>query len=312
MKVEPWQLEQRQALPLNAKIKLSAIKIRAFYEAFGGQVYISYSGGKDSEVMLDLVKACYPDVKVVFVDTGTELDTREHALRKADVVLKPRIPMLQVWEKYGIPFPSKQQAHYIDQVRKTKSPLFKRKLMTGIMKDGRKSVFKISEKWKIILESGIKVSDRCCFYLKKDPVERYNRLTGEVPFIGVMAEEGWMRRLNYFTHGCIDFDKKVCHPMGFWTEQDVLKYIKSRGLDYCDAYGDIVEQDGQLVTTNAHRTGCVGCAFGVNMEKEPNRFQRMERDDPKLHNIVLHKWCNGDLGKILDLCGIKYKNDGAK
>jgi len=307
-KVEKWQLAQRQGLPLGIKIKMTRRRIEEFYRAFGGKVYVAYSGGKDSEVMLHLVRACYPEVKAVFVDTGTELDTRRHAIKKADVVLRPRIPMLQVWQKYGIPFPSEQQAQLIEKVRKTKSPLFKRQLLTGIMKNGSKTktLFKVSKKWKIILDSDIKVSDRCCYYLKNEPSNRYQKQTGEAPFVGVMATDGMTRKSNYLQHGCINFTKKVCHPLGFWTEQDILMYIKKFDLDYCDAYGDIIEVNGLLKTTKADRTGCVGCGFGVHMEEEPNRFQRMEVSNPRLHNIILHKWCDGAMGKVLDLCNISY------
>lgn len=302
-----WQLAQRQGLSLDIKIRLTKRRIKEFYESFNGKVYISYSGGKDSEVMLHLVKSCYSDVKIVFVDTGTELDTRGHAIKKADVVLKPKVPMLKIWEKYGIPFPSKQQADFIYKAKHTKSDYLRNRLMTGIMKDGSKTKFKIADKWKILINSNFEVSDRCCYFLKKEPFLRYKKETGEVAFIGTMASDGMERKKEYLRNGCINFDKEVCHPLGFWTEQDILRYIKKFNLDYCKAYGDIVEINGLLKTTKARRTGCVGCGFGVHLEKEPNRFQRMEKDNPKLYKKILHKWCNGAMGQILDLCNINYK-----
>jgi len=305
-KIEMWQLTQRQGLSLDIKIKLTKRRIEGFYKLFEGKVYISYSGGKDSEVMLHLVKSCYPDVKVVFVDTGMELLTREHALKKADVVLKPKIGMVQIWTKYGIPFPSKQQANFIYKVKHTKSDYLRRRLMTGIMKDGTKTMFKVSKKWQKIIDSDIEVSDKCCDALKKEPIRRYKKQSGEVPFIGTMASDGMERKKEYLQNGCINFKKEVCHPLGFWTEQDILKYIRRYNLDYCEAYGDIVEINGILKTTKAKRTGCVGCGFGVHLEKEPNRFQRMALDNPRLHNVILHKWCNGAMGKVLDLCNVNY------
>jgi len=48
--IERWRLKQRQSLPLKAKIVLSEQRIREFYNHFDGQVYISFSGGKDSIV----------------------------------------------------------------------------------------------------------------------------------------------------------------------------------------------------------------------------------------------------------------------
>ena len=63
-------LKQRQGLPLHLKIKMSKQRIREFYEHFDGKVYISFSGGKDSTVLLHLVRSLYPNVKAVYIDTG--------------------------------------------------------------------------------------------------------------------------------------------------------------------------------------------------------------------------------------------------
>lgn len=65
-------LKQRQSLPLNLKIEMSKRRIREFYEHFDGKVFVSFSGGKDSTVLLHLVRSEFPDVEAVFVDTGLE------------------------------------------------------------------------------------------------------------------------------------------------------------------------------------------------------------------------------------------------
>lgn len=66
-------LYQMQALSLASKIQMSKARIRAWVEEYGEDgVYISFSGGKDSTVLLDLVRSEYPNVKAVFVDTGLE------------------------------------------------------------------------------------------------------------------------------------------------------------------------------------------------------------------------------------------------
>ena len=59
-------LKQRQALPLNLKVELTKRRIREFYEHFNGNVYVSFSGGKDSTVLLDIVRSMYPNVVAVF------------------------------------------------------------------------------------------------------------------------------------------------------------------------------------------------------------------------------------------------------
>lgn len=66
-------LQQRQSLDLDLKIKLSERRIREWISHWGeNKVYVSFSGGKDSMVLLDIVRKLYPNVKAVFVDTGLE------------------------------------------------------------------------------------------------------------------------------------------------------------------------------------------------------------------------------------------------
>ena len=70
--MKDWELRQRQSLPLEAKIILTQQRIREWYEAWDGEVFVSFSGGKDSTVLLHLVRQLYPDVQAMFIDTGLE------------------------------------------------------------------------------------------------------------------------------------------------------------------------------------------------------------------------------------------------
>ena len=64
------ELRQLQALPLRLKIMLTQQRIRDWYEHWDGQVYVSFSGGKDSTVLKHIVDSMYSDVPAVFVNTG--------------------------------------------------------------------------------------------------------------------------------------------------------------------------------------------------------------------------------------------------
>ena len=67
------ELKIRQALPLEAKIRMTEIRIREWVNEYGiDGVYVSFSGGKDSTVLLHIARQIYPDIKAVFVDTGLE------------------------------------------------------------------------------------------------------------------------------------------------------------------------------------------------------------------------------------------------
>lgn len=65
-------LEYYQKLPLEEKITLSKNLIVSCMETFGEQVYISFSGGKDSTVLSSLVCSLKPDILHLFSDTGCE------------------------------------------------------------------------------------------------------------------------------------------------------------------------------------------------------------------------------------------------
>ena len=65
-------LSVMQAWPLERKIRVTQAKILEWYHHYGGKVAVSFSGGKDSTVLLDLARRAFPDLPAVFVDTGLE------------------------------------------------------------------------------------------------------------------------------------------------------------------------------------------------------------------------------------------------
>lgn len=66
------ELRTLQALPLDIKILKTKQRIKEWYDHWDGQVYISFSGGKDSTVLLDIARSIYADLPAVFIDTGLE------------------------------------------------------------------------------------------------------------------------------------------------------------------------------------------------------------------------------------------------
>ena len=175
-----------------------------------------------------------------------------------------------------------------------------------------------------------------------------------------MASESRLRTSQWLKNGCNGFNMKspISNPMSFWTEQDVLLYIRIRQDEYdsnlrdcnlevkcsadkrrrkmarnyikkhkrfeiCSVYGDIVGSNGEkeslpknvadmgvldldrplLKTTGCDRTGCMFCMFGVHLEKQPNRFQRMALTHPKQYEFCIHKL---GCGAVLDFLGVPY------
>lgn len=125
-----------------------------------------------------------------------------------------------------------------------------------------------------------------------------------------MASESVMRTQKWLQNGCNAFNVLRPHsnPMSFWTEQDVLLYIKENNLPIYSVYGDIVtddEESGQMTladfydmeefeldrphlhTTGCARTGCVLCGFGCHLEKDgQGRFELLKKTHPKFHNLL--------------------------
>ena len=293
--IETWQLQQRQSLPLQAKIVLSQDRIRKWYSHWNGDVYVSFSGGKDSTVLLDLVRSIYPDVPAVFVDTGLEYPEIREFVKTIDNViwLKPKMRFDKVIEKYGYPVVSKENAQKIFEIKNTKSDKLRNKRLYGDINGNGK----LPEKWKSLVDAPFKVSHMCCNKIKKEPVKRYEKESNRKPIVGTMAENSRLRKTSYLQHGCNAFDSKrpMSTPIAFWTEEDIWNYIKEKELSYSKIY-DIGYKN----------TGCMFCMFGVHLEKQPNKFQLMQETHPKQYDYCINKL---GCGKVMDYINATYKKE---
>lgn len=303
--METWQLKQLQSLSLAAKVDRARRRITEAYHRYDGNIYVSYSGGKDSEVLLDLVWKDFPDVPAVFVDTGLEFpEIKEQVRSHGDRVtwLRPEMSFKQVLEKHGYPVISKKMAQYIREVQQAyrkgrRDTATCRLRLTGVTTAGKLSPLgRISDKWQFLCEAPFKVSERCCTVMKKKPLAAYVKQTGRVPLMGVMASDGRQREKTFLfirDGHCNAFagDRPTSWPLAIWTEADIWEYIKTNGLRYSTIYDK-----------GYTRTGCMFCAFGVQMEKGENRFQTMQRTHPQLW-----RYCMETLGMrdVLSFCGFK-------
>lgn len=308
-------LRQLQALPLQLKIMLTKQRIRDWYEHWDGQVHVSFSGGKDSTVLKHIVDSMYSDVPAVFVNTGLEYPEIQRFVREVkagkwdcfnpDVeILRPEMRFDEVINKYGYPVASKRVAGYVETARR--HPDSKR---AKFLRGEEWTKFVTGGKWAFLIDAPFPVSAKCCDVMKYKPINQYEKQTGRKAIIGTMAAESHNREQAWLLNGCNAFEAKspTSQPLSFWTEQDVLHYIKQYNVPYCPVYGEIIVDDKQqdrLTTTGCNRTGCMFCMFGVHLEKEPNRFQRMKVTHPKQYAYCMDKL---GLREVLKYIGVPYE-----
>ena len=323
-----YELKQMQSLPLEIKIKMTERRVEEWIKEFGEDgVYISFSGGKDSTVLLDIVRnrMGYENIPAVFVDTGLEYpEIREFVKSFGDSVtwLKPHMNFKEVLRRYGFPFVNKEVAHKIHDWHsmhdKGKMSYVDRQFDGSyVSKNGKTNMISVA-KWKFLTEADFRVSHKCCDVMKKKPTKEYNKQTGRVPITAQMAQESKLRMQRWLVNGCNAFEKgnPMSNPMSFWTEQDVLQYIKAFDLPICSVYGEVVyeigggckdqlsfadcgigEETRKLKTTGCDRTGCIFCGFGCHLEKAGNgRFEKLKHTHPQLYDYVMKPESEGGLG----------------
>jgi 3'-phosphoadenosine 5'-phosphosulfate sulfotransferase (PAPS reductase)/FAD synthetase len=332
MKHTITDLQMLQALPLEVKVRKTEERIKEWVDEYGiDGVYVSFSGGKDSTVLLHIARQLFPTIKAVFVDTGLEYPEIREFVRSFDNVdwLKPKMNFKQVIEKYGYPFISKEVSECVYQAQiglKKGNGYYSYRLAklqgTALDKNGNKSIYN-QQKWGFLLESPSPISNQCCNVMKKEPTKRYSKETGRKPMTAQMASESRFRSQQWLKNGCNGFRMKspISNPMSFWTEQDVLYYIKINNIPIASVYGEIVKDydgtdnlDGQmdmseldaslgifdigrpaLKTTGCSRTGCMFCGYGCHLEKSQNRFERMKETHPKQYDYIMRPKEQGGL-----------------
>lgn len=250
--------------------------------------YIAFSGGKDSTVLSALVDMALPDNKIprVYANTGIELNMiRDFVLemQKDDdriVVIKPSVPIKPMLEAEGYPFKSKAHCVFHERYRNSGKLLSVQQYL-GERKDKKpwsasKSCPKIL-KYQFTKEFALKISDKCCFRLKEEPVEKW-RITNNKLYsiLGIMRDEGGRRT----TSVCLAFKKdklKSFQPLVLVTKEWEEWFIKTYDIKICGIY---------YYPYNFSRTGCKGCPFAPKLQKELETLEKFFPNERKQCEII--------------------------
>lgn len=284
-----------QKLPLDLKVMMTKARIREWVSHYGEDgVYVSFSGGKDSTVLLRLVREEYPNVEAVFVNTGLEYPEIQNFVKSFEnvTIQRPKMSFVEVIKKYGYPIVSKSVAHNVSIARNSPNG----KIVQNVFNPTKKGKFAM-HKWLPLAGVDFKISENCCAVMKKAPVKSISKK----PILATMTDESATREAVWLKNGCNAFELKRPHsaPMSFWTEQDVLHYISQNNIPIASVYGEVIPDtvnEGQMAIddslvnlkcTGCKRTGCIFCGFGAHLEKGEGRFERLKHTHPKQYEYCL-------------------------
>lgn len=303
MSITKEELKAMQEWPLETKIEVTQDRIWDWYQFHLGKVAISFSGGQDSTVLLDIARRIIPDIPAVFVDTGLEYpEIRSFVKTKENVHwITPAMKFPQVIQTFGYPVISKDVSKRIYYARKGSNWAIQH-LQGKNAKGERDEYNQRYIKYAHLVDAPFLISSKCCDEIKLKPLAKFHRETGLFPIVGTMACESMRRKSAYMKTGCNAFRSGTSKPLSFWTEQDIMQYIQRFQITYSSVYGDIVSNEkGKLQTTGESRTGCMFCMFGVHMEKKTNRFQRMALTHPKQYDYCINKLGCGPVLSYLNM-----------
>ena len=241
--------------------------------------YISFSGGKDSTVVHNLVDMALPNNKIprVFNDTGIEHNAiREFVNEIKDdryVIIHPNKNVRETLEKVGYPFKSKEHSNYVDMWQRgnRSSPSLKRYLT--------KESFGCPEilKYQFTDECKLKISDMCCNEFKKKPFKKYERESNKhIKITGMMRDEGGQRtRIDCIlikNNKATAFNPlaKVSHEWEKW-------FIEEYKIKLCELYKE---------PYNFERTGCKGCPFSLSLSQQLETMEKYLPNERKQCEII--------------------------
>lgn len=258
--------------------------IKTAYEKYDLEhnAYISFSGGKDSTLLHYLFDEALPNNRIprVYIDTGIEYQMIRdfvYSMAKNDdrfVIIKPTLPIKATLEKYGYPFKSKEHSFKLHewQLGNRETNFIKKYLGNGDYSCPKKLKYQFSDDFKI------NISHMCCVKLKKQPIKKWMKENNKpISITGMRREEGGQRA----TLKCILTDKKgnveKFHPLAVVNDDWEDWYIKERNIRLCELY---------YPPFNFKRTGCKGCPFNLNLQKDLDTMEELLPNERKACEVI--------------------------
>jgi 3'-phosphoadenosine 5'-phosphosulfate sulfotransferase (PAPS reductase)/FAD synthetase len=284
------ELRRLQSLNLNQKIDHAIGTVEKFCNEIENPV-ISFSGGKDSTVLLHIIRNIMKtDIPAIFVNTGNEYPDIVRFVKEFDNVqiIQPKIRIREIIEKYGFPLISKEYSKMIYALRR--GDKHSSRYLSGINPSNNSlTSFILPPKYHFLINEKFSCSHKCCNFLKKQPTAKYDSITGD------MASESIIRQSAWLMKGCNSFGKRSkSKPLSIWTDKNVFEYINRFQVRICDIYKD----------QRVMRTGCMFCGFGAHLESI-SRFELVKEKYPAAYKYFLRLENSGvTYEEALNRCGI--------
>lgn len=319
---------QKQSLPYKQKVRLAEVRAREFeaecnYRGLNTHVSV---GGLDSITLLVFLRGIGMDVPAISVSILEDKSIQKIHKQLGVECLKPLMTKTAVLREFGYPVLSKEIAGKIAMLQNPSdnNATVRHAIITGETGayGGHRTGTRMRLPMKWLEKFGgadaegaalgykaapFKVSDKCCYYLKEKPCNNWAKEHNSVPYLGLMASEGGRRQKSLMQNGCNYFGASTIRsaPFAIFSRNDLLQLALDLNVPVPEIYGEIVrDEDGNLRTTGAQRTGCSMCGFGIQLEKRPHRFDRLRDSNPKewAHYMYTMGW-----GDVLDYIGIEWR-----
>ena len=319
---------QKQSLPYMQKVRLAEVRAREFeaecnYRGLNTHVSV---GGLDSITLLVFLRGIGIDVPAISVSILEDKSIQKIHKQLGVECLKPLKTKTAVLREFGYPVLSKEIAGKIALLQNPSdnNATVRHAIITGETGayGGHRTGTRMRLPMKWLEKFGgadaegaalgykaapFKVSDKCCYYLKEKPCNNWAKEHNSVPYLGLMASEGGRRQKSLMQNGCNYFGASTIRsaPFAIFSRNDLLQLALDLNVPVPEIYGEIVrDEDGNLRTTGAQRTGCSMCGFGIQLEKRPHRFDRLRDSNPKEWAYYMYTMGWGD---VLDYIGIEWR-----
>lgn len=291
MATERWNLRIRKLRQIQ-KLDLDLIEEHAINKIkhaiqdlwiTGEQIYVAFSGGKDSIVashmtMRALKEMCVnPQIKHVYEQTLLEHRSINRFVKQyfnhvPGTTVYPEIKPHEVVKRFGYPFLGKRIAEHIERIR-----------------NGRTSNWFTNTYPKYVPLASIQthISASCCHHLKKAPVEKWLAENQHIKAVvmGTRADESMARRQQWVENSCVytppDGVTRIL-PLSYFSEAHVWAYIEKHNLEYPNIYN-----------CGYTRSGCMTCGFGCHVQS-PNRFQVLRNENYPFYEAIMKEWGYAD------------------